>query len=158
MHKTGIFRRKIRGSSQDELPDEAHALTLTADIANDKIRIVMSLVPQGYYLANSCNYVFAPEGFDLEALLGILNSRLVNWFFRCFSTNSNVNGYEIDNLPIPYVSQEKQEAIKTKVLNVMHKKNLNHYANASTVESEIDRLVYQLYGLTEEEITVIERS
>ena len=126
--------------------------------ANDKIRIVMSLVPQGYYLANSCNYVFAPEGFDLEALLGILNSRLVNWFFRCFSTNSNVNGYEIDNLPIPYVSQEKQEAIKTKVLNVMHKKNLNHYANASTVESEIDRLVYQLYGLTEEEITVIERS
>ena len=126
--------------------------------ANDKIRIVMSLVSQGYYLANSCNYVFAPEGFDLEALLGILNSRLVNWFFRCFSTNSNVNGYEIDNLPIPYVSQEKQEAIKTKVLNVMHKKNLNHYANTSTVESEIDRLVYQLYGLTEEEITVIERS
>ena len=126
--------------------------------ANDKIRIVMSLVPQGYYLANSCNYVFAPEGFDLEALLGILNSRLVNWFFRCFSTNSNVNGYEIDNLPIPYVSQEKQEAIKTKVLNVMQKKNLNHYANTSTVESEIDRLVYQLYGLTEEEITVIERS
>ena len=125
--------------------------------ANDKIRIVMSLVPQGYYLANSCNYVFAPEGFDLEALLGILNSRLVNWFFRCFSTNSNVNGYEIDNLPIPYVSQEKQEAIKTKVLNVMHKKNLNHYANTSTVESEIDRLVYQLYGLTDEEIAVIEQ-
>lgn len=75
--------------------------------ANDKVRIVMSIVPEGFYLANSCNYVFAPKGFDLEALLGILNSRLVNWFFRCFSTNSNVNGYEIDNLPIPYVSQEK---------------------------------------------------
>ena len=126
--------------------------------ANDKVRIVMSIVPEGFYLANSCNYVFAPKGFDLEALLGILNSRLVNWFFRCFSTNSNVNGYEIDNLPIPYVSQEKQEAIKTKVLNVIQNKNLDHHANTSTVEYEIDRLVYQLYGLTEEEIKVIERS
>lgn len=126
--------------------------------ANDKVRIVMSIVPEGFYLANSCNYVFAPEGFDLEALLGILNSRLVNWFFRCFSTNSNVNGYEIDNLPIPYVSQEKQEAIKTKVLRIMQNKVLDYSANTSELESEIDRLVYQLYELTEEEIAVIERS
>lgn len=54
------------------------------------------------------------------------------------------------------LAKKKQEAIKTKVLNVMHKKNLNHYANTSTVESEIDRLVYQLYRLTDEEIKIIE--
>lgn len=125
--------------------------------ANDKVRIVMSIVPEGFYLANSCNYVFAPKGFDLEALLGILNSRLINWFFRCFSTNSNVNGYEIDNLPIPCVSQEKQNAIKNKVLKIMEIKSSDFSSDTSALESEIDRLVYQLYGLTEEEIAVIEQ-
>ena len=124
--------------------------------ANDKVRIVMSIVPEGFYLANSCNYVFAPEGFDLKALLGILNSRLVNWYFRCFSTNSNVNGYEIDNLPIPCVHQEKQETIRVKVEEVMEIKRANPLVDTTILEAEIDSLVYQLYSLTEEEIRIVE--
>ena len=124
--------------------------------ANDKVRIVMSIVPKGFYLANSCNYLFAPEGFDLKALLGILNSKLINWYFRCFSTNSNVNGYEIDNLPIPCVHQEIQEKIQIKVKDIMKIKQSSHLSNTTHLEAEIDHLVYQLYGLTEEEIRVVE--
>ena len=122
--------------------------------ANDKVRLVMAIVPTGVYLANSCNYIFEPEGFQIEALLGILNSKLINWYFRCFSTNSNVNGYEIDNLPIPKIGLNIQNEIKELV---------NRISTASKVESnafedKINQIVYGLYGLTEEEISVIEQS
>lgn len=43
--------------------------------ANDKIRLVMSIVPQGYYLANSCNYILPSRSIDLYCLLGFLNSK-----------------------------------------------------------------------------------
>ena len=124
--------------------------------ANDKIRIVMSLVPKGYYLANSCNYVFAPESYTIETLLAILNSKLINWYFRCFSTNSNVNGYEIDNLPIPQINDDTQNALKNLVLSIMSKKQKDTITDTMKEESEIDNFVYKLYGLTEEEIKIVE--
>ena len=125
--------------------------------ANDKIRIVMSVVPQGYYLANSCNYIFAPNNIDIYALLGLLNSKLINWFFRCFSTNSNVNGYEIDNLPIPNISKDNQIKLRDLVKSIMEKKNSDNYADTQNEESKIDDIVYQLYNLTIEERLVIEK-
>ncbi len=76
--------------------------------ANDKIRLVMSIVPQGYYWANSCNYILPSHSIDLYCLLGFLNSKTINWFFRCFITNSNVNGYEVDNFPIPLIDSGTQ--------------------------------------------------
>ena len=125
--------------------------------ANDKIRIVMALVPKGYYLANSCNYLFAPTGFDIYALLGILNSKLINWFFRCFSTNSNVNGYEIDNLPIPSIDVDTQLKLKDLVSTILKQKNLDGNADTQNEESKIDDIVYQLYNLSKDEISIIEK-
>ena len=125
--------------------------------ANDKIRIVMALVPKGYYLANSCNYLFAPTGFDVYALLGILNSKLINWFFRCFSTNSNVNGYEIDNLPIPSIDVDTQLKLKDLVSTILKQKNLDGNADTQNEESKIDDIVYQLYNLSKDEISIIEK-
>ena len=41
---------------------------------------------------------------------------------------------------------------------ILAAKEANPQANTRPLEREIDRLVYQLYGLTEEENTAIERS
>jgi Alw26I/Eco31I/Esp3I family type II restriction m6 adenine DNA methyltransferase len=125
--------------------------------ANDKIRIVMALVPKGYYLANSCNYLFAPSGFDIYALLGILNSKLINWFFRCFSTNSNVNGYEIDNLPIPSIDIDTQIQLRELVTSVIKQKSIDNHTDTQNEESKIDEIVYQLYNLSKDEIRIIEK-
>ena len=40
----------------------------------------------------------------------------------------------------------------------MEEKKYNPSADTSALESEIDRLVYQLYGLTDEEIKIVEQS
>ncbi len=37
--------------------------------------------------------------------MGILNSKLLNWLFRITSTNNHVNIYELENLPIPQITE-----------------------------------------------------
>lgn len=68
---------------------------------NEKVRLKMALIPKGTFLANSVNYILMPTGLrqNKTALLQ-LNSELHNYIFRLTSTNSNVNGYEVNNLPI----------------------------------------------------------
>jgi hypothetical protein len=126
--------------------------------ANDKIRLVMSIVPQGYYLANSCNYILPSHTIDLYCLLGFLNSKTINWFFRCFSTNSNVNGYEVDNFPIPLIDSGIQLKISELVKKVIDAKRTNNSADTSTIEKQIDKLVYTAYELSKDDIKIIEES
>ena len=116
----------------------------------------MSIVPSGIFLANSCNYIFAPNTYTTLALLGLLNSRLINWYFRCFSTNSNVNGYEIDHLPIPHINEDVQKALSTRVQSITNIKKNNSFADTSTLEFEIDILVYHLYSLTYDEVLIVD--
>ena len=119
--------------------------------ANDKVRLVMSIVPPGVYLANSCNYLFAPEGLSLKTLLGILNSKLINWFFRAFSTNSNVNGYEVDNFPIPKIDKEISKLIESLV-----SQRMNKYEDVISIENKIDHIAYHLYDLTYDDVLIID--
>ena len=125
--------------------------------ANDKIRLIMTIVPKGYYLANSCNYILPLHDMDLYCLLGFLNSKTLNWFFRCFSTNSNVNGYEVDNFPIPKLSSDIQSEISTLVKNIIRIKSSNCNADIFSMEKDIDKLVYQAYGLSIDDIKMIEQ-
>ncbi len=124
--------------------------------ANDKIRLVMTIVPSGVYLANSCNYILPTHELPASYLLGLLNSKLLNWYFRCFSTNSNVNGYEVEDFPMPKVNEKQKQTIISLVDKILNMKRSNPSTNTSALEREIDILVYELYGLTEEEIVVIE--
>ena len=125
--------------------------------ANDKIRLIMSIVPQGYYLANSCNYILPSQSIDLYCLLGFLNSKTINCFFRCFSTNRNVNGYEVDNFPIPQLSPNAQATISELVKKVIDVKRTNSSTDTSAIEKQIDELVYQAYELSKDDIKIIEQ-
>ena len=125
--------------------------------ANDKIRIVSTIVPSGVYLANSCNYIL-PDGYDARYLLGVFNSKLINWYFRCFSTNSNVNGYEVDNMPIPAANTDAQNKIIQLVNSILDMKAANHSSNTLDTEKAIDTIVYRLYGLTDADIAIIDNS
>ena len=123
--------------------------------ANDKIRLVMCIVPKGMYLGHSCKYILPSENISQKCLLGFLNSKLANFFFRCFSTNSNVNGYEIEAIPICAIPEKIAVQIEGLVETIMAKKNDNHLANIVKEENKIDNLVYHLYGLTYDEVLIV---
>jgi len=76
------------------------------------------------------------------------------------STNSNVNGYEVDNLPILICDIEKQAQIGDLVDDILNFKRLRLDENEDRIqklETKIDHTVYKLYGLTPEEIEIIDR-
>ena len=69
-------------------------------------RLVFAYVSPPAVLGNSLNYVVvdddkAPEGLTLWALLGILNSAVLDWYFRVINSNNHVGLYELRELPIP---------------------------------------------------------
>ncbi len=124
---------------------------------NERWRIKAVLV-RGMYCANSANYILV-GGRQGRILLGILNSRLLNFYFSKFSANSNVNGYELDALPVfPPMTPGQQARMLTHVDNVLKAKKHDPGSDTSAEERAIDRLVYDLYGLTDEERGIVEGS
>ena len=62
----------------------------------------------------------------------------------------------IKNIPIPKATIEQQKQVAEIVDAILNEKKKNGNADTSDMEQEIDRLVYKLYNLTDEEIAVIE--
>lgn len=131
---------------------------------DDKRRLIMAILPKDHFCANSCNYLVPNhEGLDTYLLLGLLNSRLLNWLFKRTSTNSNVNCYEIEQLPLP--NSERLKSVHSQNISDYVKEILKASWNRDTTKKnttvkELDHLidleVYALYKLTEEDINLIE--
>ncbi len=66
-------------------------------------RLEAALIPPGYRLGNSLNYLVGDTQSPDEklTLLALLNSFVVEWRFRHLSANNNVNLYAIRQLPMP---------------------------------------------------------
>lgn len=60
------------------------------------------------------------------------------------------------SLPIKEISLEQQQAYISLSTQILTAKKANPNTDISALEKEIDRLVYDLYGLTEEEIKIVE--
>ena len=97
----------------------------------------------------------------LEYYLGLLNSTLFMFIYRIIAGDKQLFKRiileNIKKLPLPHTDSYVEE-IKNLVCNVLRIKRSNPSADTSDLEFEIDRLVYHLYGLTEEEIRIIEES
>jgi adenine-specific DNA-methyltransferase len=123
---------------------------------NEKIRLKMTIAQPDTFCGNSVNYILFNNDV-INIYLGVLNSKLLNYIFSKFSTNSNVNGYEVDNLPYPrFVEENIFQKITSLVTQILEAKWANPTTDTSVLEREIDQLVYGLYGLTEEEIAIVD--
>lgn len=97
------------------------------------------------------------ETVDLRYLLGVMNSK----YASVLLTNLRGGDYHIypehiRNIPIPSATLEQQEPIIALVDKILVAKKANPQADTSKEEAEIDRLVYALYGLSEDEIKIVE--
>jgi Alw26I/Eco31I/Esp3I family type II restriction m6 adenine DNA methyltransferase len=123
----------------------------------DKRRFNVAITKQDKCLfGNSVNKLAICRDYNPFYILAIINSQVIDWYFRKTSTNNHVNIYELEQLPIPKASIEQQNPIVELINKIMEKKQSNSAADISLLEREIDRLVYKLYNLTDEEIAVIE--
>lgn len=117
------------------------------------IRLVCALDEFGeYYPLNNFSFIISPNKNSLKTLLGILNSKLMNWYFSNSYVDYNIKPKYIDKLPLP--KDFNSTELKGLVNQVIIQKNENK--DTFTLETKIDKLVYELYELTEEEIEIIE--
>ena len=122
---------------------------------NEHVRLKMA-ISKNALCANSVNYLSFNSNVNVLYMLGLLNSKLLNYVFKQFSTNSNVNGYEVDNLPIPNTTKEKQRSISTIVKEILVHKEKEELSDTSHLEKQIDFFVYHLYGLTYDEVLIVD--
>lgn len=109
---------------------------------------------------NSMNVINLKESPEL--LLGIINSRVISfWFIHKFGKlqRGTFPQFKINELavfPIPKDRTAYKDGIVRLVKEIMDIKLLNHDADTLELDSQIDSMVYELYGITPEEIKIIE--
>jgi hypothetical protein len=103
------------------------------------------------------------SAINLVYVLGLLNSKLFTYYAQKkriirmeVGKQPQIRLNDLKKLPIKYVDNEFEEKIVHKVNAILLAKESNANTNTTALEQEIDQLVYQLYGLTEEEIQIIE--
>ncbi|MBK7220413.1 MAG: class I SAM-dependent DNA methyltransferase [Saprospiraceae bacterium] len=115
----------------------------------------------GFYSLGPAYFVSTPSKY----LAAIMNSKLF-WFFLKKLTpvlgdeeNSGrlvIRTVYLKEVPIKNVSEKEQEPFITLVNQILTRKSFGNSLDTKDLESQIDQLVYELYGLTEEEIGIVE--
>ena len=105
------------------------------------------------------NKIDSSKGPNLKFILGLMNSKLMNYVYsnKFKSTKtvfSEIQARSIKELPIPVISLEIENKISNISAQIIELKKANTETN--DLEAQIDALVYQLYDLTEEEIKIVE--
>jgi len=121
------------------------------------IRLVCALDENGeYYPLNNFSFIISEKGNSLKSLLGILNSNLMNLYFSNCFVDYNIKPKYIEQLPL--AAKFNSLELDNLVANLISLKRENTIIDTKEIEKQIDQLVYQLYGLTEEEINIVENS
>ena len=113
--------------------------------------------------AGKVNVFHSFKDYHIKFVLGLLNSKLIDYYYCTKNETKHLNGgalpfdtESIKTIPIPLLTSEQQRPIISLVDQILAEKESNPNADTSVLEREIDRMVYELYGLTEEEIAIIE--
>ncbi len=134
-------------------------------------KLICTLDTEEYYNLNRLsNIVIKDNTFHIKYCLGILNSSLMDYYFQKKFNEYEVKPAHLRQLPIKKLilsSQQTMVKLVDKILELKQKlKKLGDKVTdeRKQVESEIektdrqiDELVYKLYGLTEEEIKIVEK-
>jgi hypothetical protein len=102
---------------------------------------------------------------SLKYLTAILNSNMCRYFFSNFLSTDTLQGSyssiypeDVRQIPIKQINKNQEKQIIIIVNKILAAKKQDPNADISALEKEIDQLVYQLYGLTEEEIKIVEQN
>ena len=104
------------------------------------------------------------QDIGYKYLIALNNSTLMQFYYATkvlIDTNifPKIRMAQVRQLPIKMLPLSEQEQFTLIVDQILaSKKETNSESGTSVLEAEIDQLVYELYGLTEDEIRLIEES
>jgi len=155
---------QLLGSSTGEFVKQSFVATSTKKryIENDRLicqqianmskerRLTYAIAPKNAVLGNSCNFIAIQEnehGIDMYFMLGLLNSNIMNWYFKVQSSNNHINNYEVDTFPVPLHFKRKYE------ISALVQAYLADMGRQLLLD-KIDELVSEAFGFTESKPSV----
>jgi adenine-specific DNA-methyltransferase len=122
------------------------------------------ICPEGLLTLNTIYNLYVNDhGYDLHFVLGIINSRLVSfyWLQRFYDnkeTFPKIKKQPLHSIPIPRCTSKQQKPIIDLVKKIRLLKAKHQLADTKDIEEQINVLVYELLVLTPEEIQIVEES
>ncbi len=94
----------------------------------------------------------------LKTLSALLNSKVLRWFYESTFPTLHVQRDELASLPLPqFMFDVNVQADIVKIVNnILSDKKEDPQADTSELENKIDFLVYKLYGLSYDEVLVVD--
>lgn len=117
-----------------------------------------------FLLSTRSLYSIIPvETLESKYLIAILCCKLIQYFYEVeFKADTDVfpkiRISQVKKIPIKVCNKSEQQPFIDKVDQILSLKKDNPAADTSALEKEIDMMVYELYGLSEEEIKIVEES
>ncbi len=114
-----------------------------------------------WYASMDVYYITSIDSdYSLKYVLALLNSKLYYlWLYnKGKRKGENLELYQkpLSEIPIKKATLEEQSNIVKIVDQILAKKMENPKCDTSSLENEIDKLVYNLYSLSQEEILIVE--
>ena len=122
------------------------------------IKLTSAIDAKGSFLGLDTvqNTILTDDRYSLELLCGLLNSSFINWYVYKFIYCSAIRTMHLDNYYIGKIPLPEYNAdINIKIEELV--KELEDEANDDVIR-KIDGMIYLLYGLTADEIAIIESS
>lgn len=118
------------------------------------------------------------DSISLKYLLAILNSQLMNFYYRYRYSQTHIgggyfaiNGKQLENLPIKLINKEKQKeiiSIVDEILAIKNRLNLLEESNTDEkkrleakieqYEAQINDQIFKIYGLSETETITVKNN
>jgi adenine-specific DNA-methyltransferase len=134
-------------------------------IINRQDRLTVGFTDEKIVFKKDINpFIIINNNFQTKYILAILASKFISYLYINISAIALKDDFrqttltELRELLIPKISSEEQNKFIEKVDQILLLKKENPQADTNALEQEIDAMVYELYGLKEKEIEIVEGS
>jgi len=151
---------KSKGKLGRTLPDEKFftepkILVVRTRNISIKERIIATIDYDKKYNLNRISNIIALPESSLEGLLGILNSKLFNWLYSKRYFDYEIKPIYLRNSPL---ADTNNVDLNNKVKELLSLKDEPDNSTKLELIKEIDKIVFELYRITEDEIKIIEEA
>ena len=111
-----------------------------------------------HYLPSN-GYILTSTKLPIKYILGLLNSKLMHYYFHFIGIMTAGGAYTLKAATIsalPFKIAKNNQEIAGIVDKILFEKSKDHDSDVSSLESEIDFLVYHLYSLSYDEVLIID--
>ena len=165
MHLDQFYPELVNRQDQGVTPYNLRNCAYHGDFMKEKL-FWIDLSEQGRFAYDTgeffcVNSAYMLTGHSIQYLCAVLNSTLVTWFMRNSALNSGMGTtrwvrFTVERIPIPIVHDKSQQPF-IQLMDRMSQANEMETDSRKELETEINGLVYCLYGLTDAEVQAINK-